>query len=168
SFSSGMTTFAGQNFGAGKMDRVEKGARQGTILALSVSTTITILLLLFSRYLLALFTDTQELIDLGDHMIRIMAVGYIVMAITQSLSGIMNGVGDTWITMITACITMVCVRVPLAYIMVGASRTPENPVGNPDMMYVSLLLSWIFGAILAVIMYIWRSRLAKKRAGSVL
>jgi len=44
---------------------------------------------------MAIFTNTEELIDLNVHMIRILAAGYIAMAVTQCLSGVMRGAGDT-------------------------------------------------------------------------
>ena len=49
SFGTAMTTYAGQNIGAGKIDRVSKGAKQGTIMAVAVSTTITTIILIFAR-----------------------------------------------------------------------------------------------------------------------
>ena len=47
SFGNAMTTFAGQNVGAGKYDRVMEGSRQGTMIAVGVSTVITGIILLF-------------------------------------------------------------------------------------------------------------------------
>ena len=61
SFGSAMTTFAGQNIGAGRLDRVENGAKKGTLVAMATSAVITLLILLFGRYLMALFTDTDAL-----------------------------------------------------------------------------------------------------------
>lgn len=69
-----MTTFAGQNVGAKKMDRVEQGTRQGLAIAVGVSTVITIIILLFGKYLMNIFTDTAELVDLSMRMMRILAV----------------------------------------------------------------------------------------------
>lgn len=44
---------------------------------------------------MAIFTDTSELVTLSANMMKILAVGYLAMAITQSLSGVMRGAGDT-------------------------------------------------------------------------
>ena len=55
SFGSAMTTYTGQNIGAKKMDRVEKGTKDGTIIAVGVSTTITIIILIFGKYLMGDF-----------------------------------------------------------------------------------------------------------------
>lgn len=91
SFGTAMTTYAGQNVGARKMDRVTKGARQGTLLAVLTSATLTGLILIFGRQLMGIFTETKELVELSRNMMGIIALGYIAMAVTQSLSGVMRG-----------------------------------------------------------------------------
>ena len=153
SFGTAMTTYAGQNIGAGKMDRVVKGARQGTLFAMGVSTVLTVLILLFGRHLMGIFTNTEELIDLSYRMMRILAVGYIAMEVTQCLSGIMRGAGDTVTPMWISIINSVALRVPLAYGLVALTRTPELPQGKCDMMYVSLVITWVVGALLTFTMY---------------
>src|SRR5690606_23696738 len=82
-FGDAMTTFVGQNIGANKIDRVEKGVRDGTKIAVGISTAVTITILIFGKYLMHLFTDTDELVELSMYMMRILAVGYIAMAVTQ-------------------------------------------------------------------------------------
>ena len=119
SFGSAMTTFAGQNIGAGKMDRVITGARNGTLTAMGVSAVITVLILLFGRSLMGVFTQTAELIDLSYRMMQILSVGYIVMEMTQCLSGIMRGAGDTVTPMWISIITSIALRIPLAYGLVA-------------------------------------------------
>ena len=153
SLGTAMTTFAGQNIGAGKMDRVLLGARQGTLTAMGVSAVVTALILLFGRSLMGVFTETPELIDLSYRMMQILAVGYIAMEVTQCLSGIMRGAGDTVTPMWIAIINTVIVRVPLAYGLVALSKTPELPQGNCAMMYVSLLVTWIIGATITFVLY---------------
>ena len=115
SFGSAMTTYTGQNIGARKMDRVEEGTKQGTMIAVGVSTVITILILIFGKYLVGIFTDTRELIDFSTRMMRVLAVGYVAMAVTQSLGGVMRGAGDTVTPMWISLITTVLLRVPVAY-----------------------------------------------------
>ena len=88
SFGTALTTYAGQNVGARKYDRVDQGAKSGTLLAVGVSAVITAIILLFGNILMYAFTDTAELVDLSMRMMRILAVGYIAMAVTQCLSEI--------------------------------------------------------------------------------
>lgn len=161
SFGTAMTTYAGQNIGAGKTDRVMQGAKQGTIMAVVCSALITLCILLFGHHLMAIFTDTQELVDLGVYVLRILAVGYIAMAVTQCLSGVMRGAGDTITPMWISIITSVILRVPLAYGISFLTRTEELPVGRFECIPGSLLITWIVGAILTTIFYVrgtWKKK----------
>ena len=153
SFGSAMTTFTGQNIGAKKMDRVDEGIKQGTLIAVAVSTTLTILLLTFGKYLMAVFTNTTELVDLSMRMMRILALGYIAMAVTQSLAGVMRGAGDTMTPMWISLITTVVVRVPIAYGIAYFTRSPAYPTGRPESIFISLLMSWTIGAIITFIFF---------------
>ena len=162
SLGTAMTTFAGQNIGAGFMDRVEKGARNGTLTAMGISAVITALILLFGKGLMGVFTTTPELIDLSFRMMKILAPGYIAMEVTQCLSGIMRGAGDTVTPMWISIVNTILIRVPLASGLVALSRTPELPQGNCAMMFVSLLITWIIGAFLTFILY--RTGRWKKKA----
>ena len=153
SFGNSMTTYTGQNVGAKQYDRVEKGSVQGSIMAVGVSTTITVLILIFGRYLMALFTTTEALIDLGMSMMCILAPGYIAVALSQSLSGVMRGAGDTMTPMWISLITTVALRVPVAYGISFLTRTPELPTGRSECIFVSLLVSWCVGALLNFIAY---------------
>ncbi len=153
SFSTAMTTYSGQNIGAGRMDRVIKGARQGTIFAMAVSAVLSAIIVLFGRYLMGIFTETEELIEMSYQIMLILAVGYIIIEITQCLGGVMRGAGDTVTPMWISIISSVLFRVPAAYIMVELSKTSELPQGDFFMMSRSMLLTWIFGATLTFIAY---------------
>ena len=161
SFGTTMTTYAGQNVGAKQYDRVEQGAKQGTLMAMGVSASITALILIFGRYLMGIFTSTTELVDLSFYMMRILAVGYIAMAVTQSLSGVMRGAGDTMTPMWISLFTTVVVRVPVAYGISWLTRTPELPNGRSECVFISLLLSWTLGAVMTAVCY-KRGRWKKK------
>ncbi len=161
SFGSAMSTYAAQNVGANQMDRVLKGAKYGTLFAVATSVVITLLLLLFGSYVMAVFTTTQELVDLSMRMMRILAPGYIAMAVTQCLSGVIRGAGDTLTPMWISIVTSVLIRVPMAYILVYLSISEEYPSGMSENMFVSLLLSWVLGAVITFIFYIrgkWKNK----------
>lgn len=153
SFGTAMTTYAGQNVGARRMDRVEQGAKQGTLLAVGTSTVITLLIVIFGRNLMAIFTSTSELVTLSADMMKILAVGYIAMAVTQSLSGVMRGAGDTMTPMWISMVVTVVIRVPLAYGLAFLTRTPELPNGRYQVLWISMLVSWCMGALLTAIFY---------------
>ena len=153
SFGSAMTTYTGQNIGAKKMDRVNQGAKQGTIIATAVSGLITVLILLFGKYLMGIFTDTKELVDLSMRMMRILALGYIMFAVTQSLSGVMRGAGDTVTPMWVSLFVTVVVRIPIAYGIAWLTRSAQYPNGRCESVYISLLFAWSMGAVITYFLY---------------
>ena len=154
SFGAAMTTYAGQNVGAGLYDRVTKGAKQGTALAVGCSTLITIIILLFGKGLMGIFTDTRELVELSYYLMKILAVGYIAFAVTQSLSGVMRGAGDTMTPMWISLMTTVAIRVPVAYGIAFLTSPTGHPAdGMKECIQISLLCSWCIGALLTAIFY---------------
>ncbi len=153
SFGTAMTTYAGQNVGAGQHDRVAKGAKQGTLMAIATSAVITGTILIFGKYLMGIFTDTASLVELSMNMMRILAVGYIAVAVTQSLSGVMRGAGDTMTPMWISIVQTIIIRVPLAYGLVYLTKSDVYPNGRSECIFISLLISWILGAALTAIFY---------------
>ncbi len=171
-FGTAMTTYTGQNIGAGRMDRTEKGTKSGLKMGLGVSVVLVALILIFGRYLMEMFTSTPEVIELGMRMLRILAVGYVAMAVTQILSGTMRGAGDTMTPMWISIITTVIIRVPVAYGLEFITR-PEGGVmgsGTPDPLFLSLLISWVVGAILTAIAYVkgsWKKKSIVTTSGAL-
>ena len=153
SFGQAMSVYTGQNVGAGKYDRVTSGVKQGAVIAVSFSTVITIILLFCGKILFGFFTDTPELIDLAVRMIRIMAVGYICVAVTQVLGGVMRGAGDTVTPMWVSIIQTIAIRVPIAYIIAYFTKSAEYPHGNPVALFGSLMISWALGMIISIIVF---------------
>ena len=94
-------------------------------------------------------------------MMQILAVGYIAMAVTQSLSGVMRGAGDTMTPMWISVVTTIIIRVPIAYGIAFLTRTPELPNGRQECVYISLLISWLLGAVITWFFYCrgkWREK----------
>ena len=122
-------------------------------MAVLCSAMITGIILLFGKYLMHVFTDTPELVDMSYYMMCILAVGYIAMAVTQSLSGVMRGAGDTVTPMWISLCTSVLIRIPVAYGISWLTTTPELPTGRSECIQISLLTSWVLGAVLTFIFY---------------
>ena len=161
-FGQAMSVYTGQNVGAQKLDRVDQGVKQGSIIALAFATVITSVLLLFGPVLMGFFTDTPALIELASSMMRIMAVGYICIAVTQVLGGVMRGAGDTVSPMWISIISTIVIRVPLAYVMAHFTKTPEFPDGQPIALFGSLMISWVLGMVMSVIVFRfgkWRNKM---------
>ncbi|MBO4940841.1 MAG: MATE family efflux transporter [Clostridia bacterium] len=153
SFGMALTTYAGQNVGAGLYDRVTQGAKQGTWLAAGCSAIITVIILIFGKNLMGIFTETDALVSTSYYLMKILAAGYIAVAVTQSLSGIMRGAGDTMTPMWISLITTVALRVPVAYGISYLTRTPELPFGRCECIQISLLISWVMGAVITAVFY---------------
>ena len=153
SFGTAMTTYAGQNVGARAYDRVSQGAKQGTWMAVGFSAAITAAILVLGRHLMAIFTNTADLVTLSMNMMRILAVGYIAMAVIQSLSGVMRGAGDTVTPMWISIVMTIFLRVPIAYGLVYLTKSEQFPGGRKESIYISLLVSWVLGAIITGFFY---------------
>ena len=152
-FGQAISVYTGQNVGAGKLDRVHDGVKHGLKLALSFSVTITIILVIFGKVLFGFFTDTPELIELAIKMMRVLAVGYICVSVTQILGGIMRGCGDTVTPMWISMIQTILIRVPLAYLLASLTKTAEYPHGAPIALFGSMLISWVLGMIMSIIAF---------------
>ena len=152
-FGQAMSVYTGQNVGAGKYDRVHAGVKQGGFIAAAFSTAITLILLFLSPVLFGFFTKTPALIDLAVRMIRIMAVGYICISVTQVLGGVMRGAGDTVSPMWISIISTIVIRVPTAYILAHLTKSAEFPHGQPIALFGSLMISWVLGMVLSIIVF---------------
>ena len=102
---------------------------------------------------MAIFTSTEKLVNVSARMMAILSAGYIAMAVTQSLSGIMRGAGDTMTPMWISMVTTVAIRIPLAYGIAWLTRTPEFPKGRYECIWISLLFSWVLGAVITIVFY---------------
>ena len=104
SFSMAMTTFVGQNMGAKKYDRVKQGAKTGMIMSCSITAAIALILFLFAPNILRIFSDDKQVLYYGILMMRTVVPGYLFLAISHALSGVIRGAGLTTVPMIV----MVC------------------------------------------------------------
>jgi len=125
------------------------------MIAQAFAITITVVLLFLNKYLFAIFTDTEALIELAGQMMRIMAVGYIAVAITQTLGGTMRGCGNTVTPMWISIFSTVVLRIPVAYVIAYLTRSAEFPNGHPFALSISLLVSWTMGMVISVIAFRW-------------
>lgn len=138
------------------------------MMAVAVATAMTGAVLLFGRHIMSLFTQTEVIIETGMRLIRILAVGFIAMAVIQSLSGVMRGAGDAVTPMWISITVSVVLRVPLSYWLVDLSKTAENPLGSPEMIYYAMLATWLAGAVASALAFRfgrWREK-ARERMDS--
>lgn len=112
-----MTALMAQNKGAGKNDRMREGFRCGMILELVYGAAVMLICLGFARPLMSLFVKDEEVIGHGVVYLHLIAVMYILPAITNALQGFFRGIGDLKVTLISS-FTNMAVRVIAAAPMV--------------------------------------------------
>ena len=112
-----MTALMAQNKGAGKNDRMREGFRCGMILELVYGAAVMLICLGFAKPLMSLFVKDEEVIGHGVVYLHLIAVMYILPAITNSLQGFFRGIGDLKVTLMSS-FTNMTVRVIAAAPMV--------------------------------------------------
>jgi putative MATE family efflux protein len=113
-FSIALSTFVGQNIGAGKIDRVKKGLTRTMLMSSAVAIVITILIIIFKYPLMSLFTTDQVVIDVGADYLTIVTSFYLLFTGMFTYSGVMRGAGDTIIPMFITLFSLWIVRIPAA------------------------------------------------------
>jgi len=144
SFGNAITVFTGQNVGAGKMNRVDKGIKQCIIMAILVALVLIAAILMFGRNIAGAFTETQEVIDMTMRMLWILAFGYLAFSANIVVWGVIRGAGDAVSPLWGALINSVFIRLPSAFLFVYL-------IGTPDAIMYSLLVSWVSNLIIALI-----------------
>ena len=112
-----MTALMAQNKGAGKNDRMREGFRCGMILELVYGAAVMLICLGFARPLMSLFVKDEEVIGHGVVYLHLIAVMYILTAVTNALQGFFRGIGDLKVTLMSS-FTNMTVRVIAAAPMV--------------------------------------------------
>ena len=95
SLSMAITTFMGQNLGAGKLARAKKGPLVCLGISMVINVLILIPLILLAPQLVSLFNQEEEVLRFGTLFIRMISPFYLLCAINQILSGALRGAGDT-------------------------------------------------------------------------
>lgn len=139
-------TFVGQNYGAGRLDRIQKSLKFSLLIGVAITGGFGALLLLFGWPLFGLFTSDGKVLEMSMQLLWYFAPFYWMFVPIEIISGALRGMGDTLIpTIITA--SGICVfRVIWIYTLV--------PVYN-SMFAVSLSypISWVLTSIAFVIYY---------------
>ncbi len=98
-FSLSLTTFIGQNLGAGKFDRAKAGARFGILCSVVMAEIIGGAIWLFAPYCIALFNDAPAMIEFGVRQARTEALFYFLLAFSHCIAGICRGAGKATVPM---------------------------------------------------------------------
>ena len=113
-----ITTFVGQNTGAGKPDRVREGIFKSLLISLIATVVLGVAMQFVGYYLVRMLTDKESIITMGLFGVRFIAYCYIFMAINQCLSGAMRGAGAAKAPALFSIISS-AIRIPAAYFLAG-------------------------------------------------
>ena len=157
-FSIALSTFVGQNIGAGKIDRVKKGLTRTMLMSSAVAIVITILIIIFKYPLMSLFTTDQVVIDVGADYLTIVTSFYLLFTGMFTYSGVMRGAGDTIIPMFITLFSLWIVRIPAAVFL---SRETIEIFGltlrgaglGQSGIWWSIPCGWGIGLVLSFIYY---------------
>ena len=156
-----LTTFVGQNVGAGRIDRVKKGVRATGTIIMAVGLSLGVLFFFFGILLMRAFTDAPEVLRLGEIGIRIIAFFYCFMGLGEALSGALRGAGSSMAPMLFSLASMV-VRIPAAYFLA------VQP-GNAEGLFVSMVISILVRTGLVMLYYKkgkWKDKALLKAAST--
>ena len=98
-FTQALTTFVGQNLGAGHHDRVKKGVAFGVICSCTIAELIGITCYIFAPQLIGWFSDSPEAIDFGVRHMRTISVFYFLLAFSHCIAGVLRGAGKATVPM---------------------------------------------------------------------
>lgn len=147
SFGIAITTFVGQNYGAGKTQRMRKSVRICLVMSYSAAFLVSGLLYAFARPLYSLFTTDKGVVQIGVEMLRFLMPSYFLYVVIGIFSGALRGAGRVVVPMILTCGGVCLLRIIWMFGLV-----PVYP-GIKTIM-LSYPVSWGITAVLFIIYYI--------------
>ena len=142
-----ITTFAGQNFGAGKYDRIRKSVRICLGMAAFTSILLSVIVLAGGRIFLHLFTDDPNVVSIGLGMMWVISPSYITYICIEILGGTTRGCGDAVLPMLMTCVGVCVLRVIWNLVIV-----PLRP--EVSTVAFSYPLTWTITSVLFIIYYL--------------
>lgn len=144
------TTFVGQNYGAGKWDRVRKGTRDCLLMALGSMMVLSFLITVFGGPLFTIFTSDTEVIAIGMKMVQIISPLYWVYGFIEIYSGSLRAQGSVLVTTLLT-ITGVCL-LRIVWVMV---IVPQGSLGELVACYP---ITWTVTAVAMICYYIYKQK----------
>ena len=146
SFSMALTTYVGQNMGAGKTERVQKGARFGILVCLLLAEFVGLIVFFGGRYLIAAFDRDPEVIRIGAQQCHVEALFFFLLAFSHCIAGICRGAGKAFVPMLIMLLIWCVFRI--IYIEVAMSIRHEILL-----LFVAYPLTWTISSAIYLIYY---------------
>ena len=148
SFNVAMSTFTGQNIGAGKLDRVHRGLRATLIMGMGISVVAALLTYTFAAPLTGLFGVEGEALATAVDYIHVLSPSLLVFAVYFITTGVLHGSGDVTFAAINSLVSL-GIRCIVAY-----SLAYLTPVGGAA-VWISPVVGWAVVMCLALARYKW-------------
>ncbi len=138
------TTFAGQNYGAQKYDRIHRGLKISIWMGVIYSIVAGVVMLMLSPYLVRIFTDSEAVIDTSIYMMYLMYPFYWILGIFHIALGTIRGVGKTFAAMVMSLFSLCAMRIVWIVVTMGI---------NHDLALLTLNypFTWLIGAIVILV-----------------
>lgn len=146
SFTMAMTTFVGQNLGAGQTERTRRGARFGIWATVILAELIGIVVFLLAPQLIAAFDSTPDVIRFGVEKARTAALFYCLLAYSHSVASILRGAGKAVVPMIIMMACWCMIRVAFLAVSIPLTHAIQ-------MVYVVYPLTWGLSSIVFFFYY---------------
>lgn len=150
-FGIAITTFIGQNYGAGKYNRMRKSVRICFAMAMGSSIAISAVLLIFGSYIFQIFTGDAIVVEIGMEMVRFMVPFYSIYVFIEILSGALRGTGNVLIPMLMTCGGVCLLRLFWIIVMLPIHREIITII-------FSYPISWSITALMFIFYYLRESR----------
>lgn len=156
-FAQALATYVGQNMGAGKLERVNRGLWTTMFMSSAVSIVMTAVVIVFKYPLMGWFTKDTEVIRIGGDYLTIVTSFYLIFTSMFIFGSVMRGAGDTLIPMFITLFALWFVRIPAA-VFLSKSMGEEG-------IWWSIPIGWTMGLILTLIYYRmgrWKNKVVVK------
>ncbi|RLD63455.1 MAG: MATE family efflux transporter [Bacteroidetes bacterium] len=144
-FAMALTTFTGQNIGAGKIDRVKEGLKATLAMTSVVSIFFTLVAIFFGRFLMSVFTPEINVQQIGYEYLLIVSSFYIIFSAMFSVTSVFRGAGDTIVPMFITLFALWFIRIPFSWIL-------SEKIG-PTGIWWGIPIAWAFGLGMSAIYF---------------
>lgn len=148
-FGYSMTTYMGQNMGAGKLDRIKKGMTAGAVLAASVSVIVSAVVFIFGKPMISMFVSSNadnydEVIRIGFIYLCVMGAFLSVLYLLHVYRSALQGLGDTFMPMMSGVAELV-MRIAIAL-------TLPQIIGEWG-IFATEVFAWVGATILLIVSF---------------
>lgn len=146
SLNAAVSTFTGQNIGAGKSERAVKGLRSALRISTVFAFVVLILFILLGRQLTACFVSGENVIYIASRAIVMTGCFYWALGIIHTVRGFLNGAGDTGYALVNGTAEVIC-RIGLSLLLTSVSSIGYWGI------WLTTCFTWFITAAVSVIRY---------------